>query len=140
MKKIYWIVIILLSGFTATAAFIPANEQSGEMSSNNSSKENLGLKSASISVADYENLTGKKLNLFQRRAFKAAQRKAMKHGIFEKEELTEGFHSGAFLLGFFTLGIGYLVCLVVAKDSNFTKWCGIGASAVLLVGTIVFHP
>ena len=78
------------------------------------------------------------MGLFKRWAFEAAQKKAALKGLFDKEELTEGFHLGAFLLGFSTFGIGYLVCLFVAKDSNFTKWCGLGATISLALAGAAF--
>lgn len=95
-----------------------------------------------MSVADYEAMTGKKMHLFQRLIFKAEQKRLMhnlRRGPFNKEELTEGFNLGAFLLGFFTLGIGTLIVLFFGKDENFYRWCRWGFFAFFVIFTIILY-
>ena len=62
----------------------------------------------SMSVSEYEALTGKKLNWVQKIQFKHAQKMLAKGNIsafWDAEELTEGFQVWPFLGSIFTLGI-----------------------------------
>lgn len=114
-----------------------------------------------ISVKDFEKLSGKHLNFFDRIAFKSGQRN-LRNGIsvdgtIENKKLLKftdgdgdhstGFHFGGFALGFFLpligVGIAYLIGGEEDVRRNRVKWAWIGtgisatifsALAKLLIG------
>ena len=66
MMKFFCMAIILLNGLFANAAYIPATDEQIVIGTNNAATKTLQSKMATMSVADYENLTGKKMGLFKR--------------------------------------------------------------------------
>jgi hypothetical protein len=104
---------------------------------------------ADMKVADYEKLSGKKMNWIHRMEFKLAQRK-LRHSINEdgtinNRKLAEmagkradgetGFHVGGFALGFLLGLIGILIAYLINDDkkSNRVKWAWIGLAAWLVI-------
>ena len=82
-----------------------------------------------ISIKDYEKVSGKHLNFFQKISFKAAQ-KQLRHSIssdgtitsnkllkaLSSDGITSGFNIGCFALGFFLGRIGVLLSYVINGD------------------------
>ncbi len=110
------------------------------------------LELSTISKADLEKLTGKKMTGMQKMAFKGAQKK-FKKGIDENGNITSkklqrafyagesGFHLGGFALGFFLGLIGVLLAYVVFDDDykqNRIKWSWIGLAAGVVIGLLLF--
>ena len=98
---------------------------------------------ASISIADLQALTGKKMGFFQRVNFRMAQSKMRKSiasdGTIKNKKVTKffttkgragetGFHLGGFALGFFVGLIGVLIAYLIKDDfkRNRVKWAWIG--------------
>ena len=109
---------------------------------------------STISAKDLQNLTGKKMNFFDRLAFKASQKKLKKSidadGTITSKKInkffskrfgpTEGFHALGFILGFFLGLIGVLIAYLMNDDDdkqNRVKWSWIGFGAAVLI-TLIF--
>ena len=56
--KFFWMAGILLTAFFANAAHIPAKDQQSLIGTSNTGANALQSKMATMSVPDYENLTG----------------------------------------------------------------------------------
>lgn len=108
---------------------------------------------SNMSAKEYQSLSGKKMNFFDRIGFRVAQRQ-LKRNIdedgtinsaalakqFEKrEDVTSGFHLGGFALGFFLSVIGVIIAYLINDDKKpaRVKWAWIGA-AISLVLYILF--
>ncbi len=108
-----------------------------------------------ISVKDYEKVSGKHLNFFQKLSFKAAQKKLRNSiapdGTITNKKLTKamidgdhsvGFHLGGFALGFFLGLIGVLIAYIIKGDPdvdrNRRKWAWIGFGVYVVLLLIVF--
>jgi len=102
---------------------------------------------ATMKVADYAKLTGKKMNFFDRMGFKIAQKK-LRSNInpdgtlskkmeknFKKFDGESGFHLGGFALGFFLGLIGVLIAYLINDDfkDNRVRWAWRGLLAGLLI-------
>ena len=93
MTKLLCFSFLLLISFTTKASFVPAEEK--QSVANNSVK--------TITLAEFEAKTGKKLNWIERLQFKKAQRMMAKGKVppfWDGEELTEGFQVWPFLGSF----------------------------------------
>jgi hypothetical protein len=108
-----------------------------------------------ISVKDFQNLTGKKMNLVDRLSFKIAQKKLRgsinTDGSFNKKKVEKffnsaaeggsGFHLGGFILGLLLGLIGVLIAYLIKDDKKKArvKWAWIGWVAWLIIyGVILF--
>ena len=56
--KFFWMAGILLTAFFANAAYIPAKNQQSLINTSNTGATAMQSKMATMSVSDYENLTG----------------------------------------------------------------------------------
>jgi hypothetical protein len=107
---------------------------------------------STIRVKDFENLTGRKLNFFDRIGFKIAQRKLRKSintdgtinnrkldKLFEQGDYSQGFHLGGFALGFLLGIIGIIIAYLINDDKkrNRVKWAWIGFAAWILIFLLV---
>jgi hypothetical protein len=98
---------------------------------------------ATISIADLQALTGKRMGFFQRMNFRMAQLKIRKSiapdGTIRNKKVARfftakgragetGFHIGGFALGFFVGLIGVLIAYLIKDDfkRNRVKWAWIG--------------
>ena len=108
-----------------------------------------------IGVKDFEKLSGRHLNFFDKIGFKMAQRKLRKSinadGTIDNKKLNKfleqgdhstGFHLGGFALGFFLGLIGVLLAYVVWDDENKKNrikwaWIGFGIAFVLYLILII---
>ena len=102
---------------------------------------------ATMKVADYAKLTGKKMNFFDRAGFKIAQKKLRNNinpdGTLSKKldknlkkfDGESGFHLGGFALGFFLGLIGVLIAYLLNDDykDNRVRWAWRGLLAGLLI-------
>ncbi len=103
---------------------------------------------STISIRDFETLSGRHLNFFDRIGFKMAQRKLRKSinadGTINNKKLekfldegdhSSGFHLGGFALGFFLALIGVLIAYLINDDykRNRVKWAWIGLIAWVLI-------
>jgi hypothetical protein len=96
---------------------------------------------STISVENAQQLTGRKMNFFERMSFKITQRKLKRNihddGTIDSKRITAlvrkrggetGFHAGGFALGFF-LGVAGVVIAYILDDDykkNRIKWAWIG--------------
>ena len=104
---------------------------------------------STMSVADLEKATGKKMNWLRRVEFKLAQRR-LRHSINPDGTLNNkrlsmlanqdmngetGFHIGGFALGLLLFLIGVLIAYLIddRKRDNRVKWAWIGAGVLLVI-------
>ena len=110
---------------------------------------------SSITVKDFEKLTGKHLNFIDRIGFKAGQKKLRKSisadGTINNKRLMKfvngdgdhstGFHLGGFALGFFLGLIGVVIAYVAFGDDdvkrNRVKWSWIGAATFFVLWLVL---
>jgi hypothetical protein len=110
---------------------------------------------ATISLADLQTLTGRKLNLIQRINFRMAQAKIRKSiavdGTISNKKIarlfsgkgdagSEGFHLGGFALGFLLGLIGVVIAYIINDDykRNRVKWAWIGFGIAVVLNIIIF--
>lgn len=126
----------------ATEVFIPAG-QNGELISL--------MEISRMSMKEYQEFSGKKMNLFQKINFKIGQRELKKsinndgsfnkkkvEKFFSKADATSGFHLGGFALGFLLWLIGVLIAYLIKDDKKAArvKWAWIGAIIATALGII----
>ncbi len=109
---------------------------------------------STMKVKDYEKLSGKNLNFFQKIAFKSNQKQLRKSiaadGTIKNDEmiksasasdLTTGFHLGGFALGLFLGPIGVLIAYLIhgdaSVDKNRIKWSWIGFAVAFLLWLLI---
>jgi hypothetical protein len=106
---------------------------------------------ATIKVADFEKMTGKKMGFLRRMEFKLAQRDLRhsinKDGTVDSKKLARlasgyydddnSFHFGGFALGFFLGLIGILIAYLINDDNHHRRvkwaWWGFGIWIALLL-------
>jgi len=111
---------------------------------------------STMKVKDYEQLTGKHLNFFQKLTFKAGQKKLRNSfsadGTVTNKKLlkavssdgiTSGFNIGWFALGFFLGVIGVLLSYVISGDEDVKRnrqkwaWIGLGVAVLIIIISII---
>ncbi len=150
----FCLTVSSFAAFTLTKPPLKASEvyvpigKSGEMISL--------LDLSQIKVKEYQQLTGKKMRLFDKIAFKAAQKQLRNSinydGTFNSRKIekfmkkrsmaADGFQAGGFFLGFLLGLIGILIAYLINDDqkSNRVKWAWIGFAAwivILLVAVVL---
>ncbi len=116
----------------------------------------ISLKDLSIiSVNDYQKLSGKHLNFFEKMTFKAGQKKLRNSisadGTITNKKLVKaiesgdhsvGFHLGGFALGFLLGLIGVLLAYVIGGEEdvkkNRAKWAWIGFGLFVVIYLVAF--
>jgi len=156
MKKVLFILLSfsLIATSFAASSYSYAPKKATEIYIPVSADKQVSLMELStMKVKDYENLTGKHLNLFQKVSFKSNQKQLRKSiaadGTINNEELTKvasasdltsGFHLGGFALGIFLGPIGVLIAYLIkgdpAVDKNRIKWSWIGFAVIFLIVTL----
>jgi len=159
MKKIGFLLLALVIGGISFASFItPKNaRKASEILIPIGNNTEISLKDLSlIKVKDYELLTGKHLNLFQKMSFKMGQKKLRKSisadgtinndklaKVFAGGDFTSGFNGGWFVLGLLLGLIGVLLSYVINGDEGIKKnrqkwaWIGFGVWVVIWLIFIV---
>ncbi|HEY5368214.1 MAG TPA: hypothetical protein VIJ75_04415 [Hanamia sp.] len=114
------------------------------------------LEVSKMKIQDYEKLSGKHLNFFDKITFKAGQKK-LKNSIAADGTITNkrlikamygadhsrGFHLGGFALGFFVGLIGVLIAYMIRGDEEVDRnrrkwaWIGFGVYVVLLLAVVI---
>jgi hypothetical protein len=159
MKKL----LVLLAVFSfCTASFastgfstVPRNANQMYIPMGNNTRITL-MDLSEMKVKDYEKLSGKHLNFFQKLAFKAEQKK-LRNSISEDGTITNkklanafssadgslGFNIGWFALGLFFGLIGVLLSYIINGDPDVKRnrqkwaWIGLGVWVVILVITLL---
>jgi len=161
MKKIITL-LLLLAMLTQTVSGAIIRDEKLKASEimipvGNTGKSISMLELSTMSVKDFEQLSGKKMKWADKAMFKSAQ-KELKRSInadgtlnnkkIEKlykkshKDLTAGFNIGGFALGFLLSLIGVLLAYIIKTDnpSNFRKWAWIGfgvSLALILIFVII---
>ena len=110
---------------------------------------------STISVKDFQELSGKKMKGADKLMFKVAQRKIRSSinddGTLNNKQLekmykksggdsSSGFNIGGFALGLFLGLIGVLIAYIINNDNNKSRhtWAWIGLAAALLLSVVLF--
>jgi hypothetical protein len=159
MKKIL-VLLAVVSFYTASFAStgfssVPKNANQMYIPMGNNTRITL-MDLSEMKVKDYEKLSGKHLNFFQKLAFKAEQKK-LRNSISEDGTITNkklanafaygdgslGFNIGWFALGLFLGLIGVLLSYIINGDPDVKRnrqkwaWIGWGVWVVILVITLL---
>jgi len=170
MKKITFLVTLLALAFQLSAFSVkpvhtdPQVKASAVMIPVGKKGQSISLLDLSvISRTDLEKMTGQKMSLPQRLAFKGAQKKLQKsiddQGYIQSKKLQKyfskaqqakggefdgstGFHLGGFALGFLLGLIGIIIAYIINDDkkSNRVKWSWIGFAiwvGILLIAVVL---
>ena len=153
MKKLFLLlsaIALFTTSFAASGySSLPKKATEIYLSVGQNNKISL-MELSTMKVKDYEQLTGKHLNFFQKLTFKAGQKKLRNSfsadGTITSKKLlkalssdgiTSGFNIGWFALGFFLGLIGVLLSYVINGDEdvkrNRQKWAWIGFGVWVLI-------
>lgn len=160
MKKLGILLLILAIGGMSFASYISPSATMPKATEvylplGNNVEVTL-MELSTMKVKDYQQLTGKHLNLFQKMGFKIAQKKMRKaissDGTINNKKLAEmmasGDFTGDFNGGWFAIGIllgliGVLLSYVIPGDddvkANRQKWAwlGFGVIAVIVILALI---
>ncbi len=138
MRKLLLGLIVLLSLNVANASFVPADSAKAAVDKAATIKKQQELAVmkmvSEMSVKDYETMTGKKMKLVDKLAFKALKSRFAQKMAGDNDG--SGFNIGGFLLGFFLGIIGALLSFI-SKDRNFRKWAFIGWGVWIVIALII---
>lgn len=160
MKKVCVLlaaIAIFASSFASSGFLVSSPKKATEIYLPINKNVQISLKDLSeIKIKDYEKVSGKHLNLFEKISFKAGQKKLRNSiapdGTITNKKLLKamsaddhsvGFHIGGFALGFFLGLIGVLIAYIIkgdeAVDRNRRKWAwiGFGVYIALLVAILI---
>jgi len=159
MKKFLFIlaaIILVNASFASTGiSVLPKKATDIYIPLGNNNQISL-LEISKMKIQDYEKLSGKHLNFFEKITFKAGQKK-LKNSIAADGTITNkrlikamygadhsrGFHLGGFALGFFVGLIGVLIAYMIRGDEEVDRnrrkwaWIGFGTYVVLLLVVIM---
>jgi len=155
MKKILFLFAAFMLAQTVGAAYLTSEKIKASdvaIPIGNTGKSMSMQELSTISLTDFEKMTGKKMGAVDKMMFKSAQ-KRLRHSIdkdgniknkkierFYKKhagDVTAGFNIGGFALGFLLLLIGVLIAYLINSDDNAGMrkwaWIGCGVSLVLIL-------
>ncbi|HEX7845924.1 MAG TPA: hypothetical protein VF476_09010 [Chitinophagaceae bacterium] len=156
MRKVFFLLAAFAVFATAFASVSPEPKSSTPVLRADKIMIPLGKSGYLISLQDLsviklktlESITGKKMNLFERLGFKAAQKKLRNNinpdGTINNKKLAKqmgkaadgstGFHIGGFALGFLLGLIGILIAYLINDDNkrNRVKWAWLGLAAAII--------
>jgi hypothetical protein len=156
MKKVLSLClafVVIVSSFASVSIEAPPKKATEIMVPLGKTGSLISLADLSIiKVKEFEALTGRDMNIFQKASFKLAQRK-LRQGINNdgtlnnkkiaklaaKADGTDGFNIGGFALGFLLGLIGVLIAYVISDDKKAarTKWAWIGFGAAVLLYLLI---
>ena len=160
MKKYLLLIVsffILSNSFSFSVIKAPITQANQIFVAVDKNGEKISLQTISkISIKDYQNTTGKKLNLFERMNFKAAQKKARRSinsdgtvSVATAKKYGEGGFFGDFNIGGFALGLflflpGVLIAYLIGGDDedirrNRIRWAWKGAFTLVLIGLAIYR-
>jgi hypothetical protein len=161
MKKVLFLVtsfLLITSSFAAfeikpaakkaTEIYFPVGQTGHKLSL---------MEISTIDIKEFEKLSGRHLNFFEKMAFKGGQKKLRKSisndGTITSKKLLKfvngdgdhstGFHLGGFALGFFLQLIGVVLAYVIGGDEDVKRnrakwaWIGCGIFVVLYVALVL---
>ncbi|TCJ17858.1 hypothetical protein EPD60_06645 [Flaviaesturariibacter flavus] len=152
MRKLFFLFAALLVMATSFASVspvsIPKNAKTIMIPVGNTGKSISLMDLSTISIADYEAMSGRKMSGIDKMGFRKAQKKLSKSinadgtlkGKLAKATEGEGFSFGGFALGFFLGLIGVLIAYVAFSDEgkrNRIKWSWIGLGAAVVLSIIL---
>lgn len=161
MKKLFCILtaICLITSSFAAFEIKPSAKKANEIFLPiGSTGQKISLMEIStIEVKDFELISGRHLNFFEKMAFKGGQKKLRKcfskDGTINNKKLLKyingegadhstGFHLGGFALGFFLGLIGVVLAYVIGGDEdvkrNRAKWSWIGCGVFLVLYLVAY--
>ncbi|MBN9350765.1 MAG: hypothetical protein J0H55_08765 [Chitinophagaceae bacterium] len=153
MKKIGILLLALVFGGLTFASFVNTTTppKATEIFLPLGNNHTVSLKDLSqMKVKEYELLSGKHLNIFQKISFKLSQRKLRKaisadntvntqkiSNMMAGRDFTDGFNGGWFALGILTGLIGVLLSYIIpgAEEvrKNRQKWAWLGLGVVVAI-------
>lgn len=153
MKKLilFFITLSLISFTFAASILTPPSNKASEIFVPVGKDKQISLLDLSvINVKDFQLLTGKHLNFFERMSFKISQKKLRNtissDGTVNNQKLFtvataadgSGFNIGGFALGFFLSLIGVLIAYLIKSENkqNLTKWAWIGFGVALVLSIL----
>jgi hypothetical protein len=157
MKKVLFLILsfsLIATSFAASSYFYIPKKATEIYIPVTANKQISLMELSTMKVKDYENLSGKRLNFFQKIAFKNNQKQLRKSiaadGTIKNDELvksasasdlTTGFHLGGFALGLFLGPIGVLIAYLIhgdaSVDKNRIKWSWIGFAVAFLLWLLI---
>jgi hypothetical protein len=134
MKKVLFLILsfsLIATSFAASSYFYIPKKATEIYIPVTANKQISLMELSTMKVKDYENLSGKRLNFFQKIAFKNNQKQLRKSiaadGTIKNDELvksasasdlTTGFHLGGFALGLFLGPIGVLIAYLIHGEAS----------------------
>ncbi|HEX2608579.1 MAG TPA: hypothetical protein VHK91_14420 [Flavisolibacter sp.] len=155
MKKIFTLLVAFVVLSTSFAAVVPPVKKASEIYLPIGTGKQISLLDLStISVKDFETVSGREMKFADKIGFKMAQRELRKsinqdgtldskklNKFFKKADMTSGFHLGGFALGFLLGLIGVLIAYLINDDKKSSRvkwaWLGLAAWIVLLLIFVV---
>lgn len=158
MKKVFFLLaaIAVFANSYAASVFsnLPKKASEVYLPIGSTGKTISLLDLSKIDVNEFENISGRHLNFFDRLGFKLAQKKLRNSinadGTINNKKLTKfldqgdhstGFHVGGFLLGLTIIGVIFAYVLPAADDDtkrNRVRWAWRGFLAILTIGAAVY--
>ena len=137
MRKILVVLAVLFSVNASFAAFVVTTPTAKPAVETKAQQDKAMMQTiVKMSVKDYETLTGKKMNFFEKIAFKVEKKRFAKQLKADAE--TEGFNLGGFVIGLGLGLIGVLLAYIFSHDSNLRKWAWIGWGVFAVIILIAF--
>ena len=157
MKKFFFVIaglLILSSSFGTSNILSPKKVNANEVfiPIGKTGKKISLQELSTIDTKNLQSLTGSKMNFAEKLSFKIAQKKLKRsihadgtidnkkfQKLFEKGDVTSGFHLGGFVLGLLLGIIGVLIAYLINDDKKHdrVKWAWIGFAIWLVVIIII---